>query len=226
MNDRRRSGQGGHCWPGSGSRPASLAVHRPAQRDRRLRRAARRVGHRRTSSRWLTASRSATSSARTSGASRSPARRPWPTPLEAQRRELPGSRRARLTGSPAIPPDRPRRLRTSARPRQAMDPTRSTAVDLLRRDERGDHHRRGSGPGLSRPDRPALEPAIHAFLHRDAEVALDRPASRRQAPGRRSRSVPWPACRSRSRTCSAPRGCRRPAPARCSRTSGPRTTPR
>ena len=52
------------------------------------------------------------------------------------------------------------------------------------------------------------------------------PRRRRTRQGRRAARARWPACPSRSRTCSASRASRRPAAAGCSRTSARRMTPR
>ena len=72
--------------------------------------------------------------------------------------------------------------------------------------------RRDSAPSRSpRPTWTGSPPSttgVHAFLHVDADGALAAgPARSTTGAARASSSARWPACRSRSRTCSRPRAC-------------------
>ena len=108
------------------------------------------------------------------------------------------------------------------------DLTRLTAAAARRADRtRGEVSRRRGRPGPPRPDRRRRR-HVHAFLHVDAEAALES-AALVDAALRRRRRRPrprWPACRSRSRTSSPPATCRPRAGRGSSRAGGRRTTPR
>ena len=138
-------------------------------------------------------------------------------------RELPGPRRPGMTGP------RPRRARPqpTGHPgsgRSPIDVTRATATGLLAQLNAGAI----TSEEVVRAylDRAERLGRLNVFVHLDPE-AVAGPGPRRSTRSARpaSRSARWPACRSRSRTCSASRASRRPAAAGCSRTSGRPTTP-
>ena len=127
-------------------------------------------------------------------------------PGRAPPRPDPGAgagRRAGRRGRPVPGTASARSSRGRSRGGTMADLTRLTAAELAARSAARGLRRRGRA-GPPRPDRRRRR-RVHAFLHVDAEPRSPRRAGRRRAragdPRRR-----WPACRSRSRTSSPPRG--------------------